>query len=46
MKFKMLVSALAVGLLLGSYAMAAKDGFVPLFDGKSLDGCKQLGGKA
>jgi len=46
MKFRMLVSLLAVSLLLGSYAMAADDGFVPLFDGKTLDGWKQLGGKA
>ena len=50
MTLKMLVSLLAVGLLLGCHAMAAekaaKDGFVPLFDGKSLDGWKQLGGKA
>jgi len=50
MKFRIAVSLLAVSLLLGSYAMAAeeaaKDGFVPLFDGKTLKGWHTLpGGK-
>jgi len=37
----------AVTLLFGSFYAAADDGgFVPLFDGKTLDGWKQLGGKA
>jgi len=46
MKFKIIVSLLVAGLLLGSHAMADEDGFVSLFDGKTLDGWKQLGGKA
>ncbi len=35
-----------VMLLTGAAATAAEDGFVPLFDGKSLQGWKQVGGKA
>jgi len=41
------VALLAATVLLASYAVAAgEDGFVPLFDGRTLDGWKQLGGKA
>lgn len=48
MKITTLTTLLAVGLCLGSYAVAADDaeGFVPLFDGKTLDGWHTLpGGK-
>lgn len=40
------VFALALGLLVSSVSYSADDGFVPLFDGKTLNGWKQLGGKA
>jgi hypothetical protein len=39
----------AFGVLISTFALAAEpdaDGFVSLFDGKTLDGWKQLGGKA
>ena len=48
MKITTLTTLLAVGLCPGSYAVAADDagGFVPLFDGKTLDGWHTLpGGK-
>lgn len=38
--------ALIFGLLLSSFAYSADSGFVPLFDGKTLDGWKQHSGKA
>lgn len=37
---------LVFGLLLTSVAYSADSGFVPLFDGKTLNGWHQLGGKA
>ncbi len=47
MRIKMFAIALVVGLLPGSFAGAAEEkGFVPLFDGKTLDGWEQKGGKA
>jgi len=48
MKVKMVAVLFLVSLLIGGPASAADDseGFVPLFDGKTLDGFKQLGGKA
>ena len=48
MKVSTITTAFLLSLLLGSYSTAADDaeGFVPLFDGKTLDGWKQLGGKA
>ncbi|HUT09857.1 MAG TPA: DUF1080 domain-containing protein [Thermoguttaceae bacterium] len=48
MKVKMVAVFFFVSLLMGSPALAADDadGFVPLFDGKTLDGFKQLGGTA
>jgi len=46
MKQGTLLVAVMVSLACGTIATAADDGFVPLFDGKSLDGWKQVGGKA
>lgn len=47
MKVKMVCASLLMILLLASAATAADDdGFVPLFDGKTLGGFRQLGGKA
>ena len=48
MKIRTITTLLALGLLWGSPLPAADDaeGFVPLLDGKTLDGWKQLGGKA
>ena len=48
MRVSMVAILFAVSLLLGSFAVAAdkEEGFVPLFDGKTLTGWKQLGGKA
>jgi len=49
MKTRILLAVLVISLLTGQFAAAAADdaeGFVPLFDGKTLDGWKQLGGKA
>ena len=48
MKVRIVATLFAVSLLLGSFAVAAdkEEGFVPLFDGKTLTGWKQLGGKA
>ncbi|MBN2477225.1 MAG: DUF1080 domain-containing protein [Pirellulales bacterium] len=45
---KTMLAVFALGLMLCPPAMAADDaeGFVPLFDGKSLDGWTQRGGKA
>jgi hypothetical protein len=48
MKLTIVHTVFALSLLLGSYCTAA-DGagkFVPLFDGKTLEGWRQLGGKA
>ena len=44
MKFTMIITLSVVSLLLGSYALAADDGFVPLFDGKTLKGWHTLPG--
>jgi hypothetical protein len=38
--------ALSIAFLIGMSTIAAADDFKPLFDGKSLDGWKQHGGKA
>ncbi len=48
MKVKTVAMAFAVTLLVGSFCTAADDAgkFVPLFDGKTLDGWKQRGGDA
>ena len=48
MRIKTLTMIFVLGLLLESCVAAADDaeGFVPLFDGKTLAGWKQLGGKA
>ena len=47
MKVKMVCVLLVLGLMPALLAMAAdEDGFVPLFDGRSLDGWRQLGGQA
>ena len=48
MKVKTLPAVFALSLLLGPCAIAAEDaeGFLPLFDGQTLEGWKQLGGKA
>jgi len=47
MKVKIVAFLFILGLLLSLPAAAADDeGFVPLFDGKTLDGFRQLGGKA
>ena len=46
MRIIMLTSLFSMTLLFGSFCAAADDGFVPLFDSKTLDGWKQLGGKA
>ena len=48
MKLATVHTVFALTLLLGSYCGAADDAgkFVPLFDGKTLEGWKQLGGKA
>jgi len=47
MNIRTVAAFLLLCLLLSTCASAAEDdGFVPLFDGKTLDGWKQLGGKA
>ena len=46
MNFRTLVSAISVALCLITFVQAEDDGFTPLFDGKSLDGWVQHGGKA
>ncbi len=47
MKLKTLCLLLALNLIPASATIAAEDdGFVPLFDGKTLDGWRQLGGEA
>ena len=45
MKVNMLTVAFVLSLLVG-WTAAAEEGFVPLSDGKTLDGWKQLGGHA
>ncbi len=48
MKVKTVTMAFAVTLLVGSFCTAADDPckFLPLFDGKTLDGWKPRGGDA
>ena len=48
MKIKTLATMFVLSVMLQSYAAAAEkeDGFVPLFDGKTLKGWTQKGGKA
>ncbi len=46
MKTTNMVLALIVVLMIGMPVAAEDDGFVSLFDGQTLDGWKQLGGKA
>lgn len=48
MRVKTVTAVFVLSMLLASFAIAADDaeGFVPLFDGKTLEGWKQLGGKA
>ncbi len=46
MKITTILASLVLAAVVGSQTIAADDGFVPLFDGKTLDGWKQLGGKA
>jgi hypothetical protein len=46
MIYRTILSVICVGLLLSSAAVADYEGFTPLFDGKSLDGWVQHGGKA
>ena len=41
-----IVFTLVLGLLFSSFAYSADSGFVPLFDGKTLNGWKRFGGKA
>jgi hypothetical protein len=41
-----IVFAVVLGLLFSSFAYSADGGFVSLFDGKTLNGWKRLGGKA
>ncbi len=48
MSARTMTTVFLLSLLVGSYTAEAGDaaGFVPLFDGKTLEGWKQLGGKA